>query len=203
MLGKKKEARIHSAQCCGFGWPRRWTCSTVSVDRLNYFWEIFALVFQSGQLEPSDLPYGGCLLLEHICILMGDERWTMPRLYESLYGTFVAGFSWTRISCDPSNFVHFRKKNWRRMVSGKIFGSAAVRMHDAKDEHLKFCFVSDTTVQRMTPTGMEGMEGMEWMEWNGMEKWTEGRNGMIWNGMEWNGRKGGGGKGEGRKEWNG
>ena len=86
----------------------------------------------------------GCLLLKHLYNL-GDETlasaWIMNPYMQYFCGRV---FFEHQFPCDPSNFVHFRKRIGEKGIE-KIF-SYSVRMHDAKTSTSNFV-LSDTTVQ--------------------------------------------------------
>ncbi|WP_139421420.1 transposase [Chryseobacterium mulctrae] len=86
----------------------------------------------------------GCLLLKHLYNL-GDETlekaWIMNPYMQYFCGRV---FFEHEFPCDPSNFVHFRKRIGEKGIE-KIF-AYSVRMHDAKTNTSNFV-LSDTTVQ--------------------------------------------------------
>ena len=91
----------------------------------------------------------GCLLLKHLYNL-GDETlasaWIMNPYMQHFCGRV---FFEHQFPCDPSNFVHFRKRIGEKGIE-KIF-SYSVRMHDAKTSTLNFV-LSDATVQENNTT---------------------------------------------------
>lgn len=91
----------------------------------------------------------GCLLLKHLYNL-GDETlasaWIMNPYMQYFCGRV---FFEHQFPCDPSNFVHFRKRIREKGIE-KIF-SYSVRMHDAKTSTSNFV-LSDTTVQENNTT---------------------------------------------------
>ena len=91
----------------------------------------------------------GCLLLKHLYNL-GDETlasaWIMNPYMQYFCGRV---FFEHQFPCDPSNFVHFRKRIGEKGIE-KIF-SYSVRMHDAKTSTSNFV-LSDTTVQENNTT---------------------------------------------------
>ena len=91
----------------------------------------------------------GCLLLKHLYNL-GDETlasaWIMNPYMQHFCGRV---FFEHEFPCDPSNFVHFRKRIGEKGIE-KIF-SYSVRMHDAKTSTSNFV-LSDTTVQENNTT---------------------------------------------------
>ena len=91
----------------------------------------------------------GCLLLKHLYNL-GDETlasaWIMNPYMQYFCGRV---FFEHQFPCDPSNFVHFRKRIGEKGIE-KIF-SYSVRMHDAKTKTSNFV-LSDTTVQENNTT---------------------------------------------------
>lgn len=86
----------------------------------------------------------GCLLLKHLYNL-GDETlekaWIMNPYMQHFCGRV---FFEHEFPCDPSNFVHFRKRIGEKGIE-KIF-AYSVRMHDSKTNTSNFV-LSDTTVQ--------------------------------------------------------
>ena len=91
----------------------------------------------------------GCLLLKHLYNL-GDETlastWIMNPYMQYFCGRV---FFEHKFLCDPSNFVHFRKRIGENGIE-KIF-AYSVRMHDAKTNTSNFV-LSDTTVQENNTT---------------------------------------------------
>ena len=91
----------------------------------------------------------GCLLLKHLYNL-GDETlaaaWIMNPYMQYFCGRV---FFEHRFPCDPSSFVHFRKRIGEAGI-GKIF-AYSVNMHDAKVNTSNFV-LSDTTVQENNTT---------------------------------------------------
>ncbi|MCU7694515.1 IS5 family transposase [Haoranjiania flava] len=91
----------------------------------------------------------GCLLLKHLYNL-GDETlastWIMNPYMQYFCGRV---FFEHKFPCDPSNFVHFRKRIGENGIE-KIFGYS-VKMHDAKTNTSNFV-LSDTTVQENNTT---------------------------------------------------
>ncbi len=91
----------------------------------------------------------GCLLLKHLYNL-GDETlekaWIMNPYMQNFCGRV---FFEHEFPCDPSNFVHFRKRIGEKGIT-KIF-SYSVRMHDAKTNTSNFV-LSDITVQENNTT---------------------------------------------------
>uniref|UniRef100_UPI0025D43339 IS5 family transposase n=1 Tax=uncultured Chryseobacterium sp. TaxID=259322 RepID=UPI0025D43339 len=91
----------------------------------------------------------GCLLLKHLYNL-GDETlasaWIMNPYMQYFCGRV---FFEHKFPCDPSNFVHFRKRIGKNGIE-KIF-SYSVSMHDAKTNISNFV-LSDTTVQENNTT---------------------------------------------------
>ncbi|WP_294321325.1 transposase, partial [uncultured Chryseobacterium sp.] len=91
----------------------------------------------------------GCLLLKHLYNL-GDETlasaWIMNPYMQYFCGRV---FFEHKFPCDPSNFVHFRKRIGKNGIE-KIF-SYSVSMHDAKTNTSNFV-LSDTTVQENNTT---------------------------------------------------
>ena len=91
----------------------------------------------------------GCLLLKHLYNL-GDETlasaWIMNPYMQYFCGRV---FFEHKFPCDPSNFVHFRKRIGEKGIE-KIF-AYSVKMHDAKVNTSNFV-LSDTTVQENNTT---------------------------------------------------
>lgn len=91
----------------------------------------------------------GCLLLKHLYNL-GDETlasaWIMNPYMQYFCGRI---FFEHKFPCDPSNFVHFRKRIGDKGIE-KIF-SYSVAMHDARMNTSTFV-LSDTTVQENNTT---------------------------------------------------
>lgn len=91
----------------------------------------------------------GCLLLKHLYNL-GDETlekaWIMNPYMQYFCGRI---FFEHEFPCDPSNFVHFRKRIGEQGIE-KIF-AYSVSMHDAKMNTSNFV-LSDTTVQENNTT---------------------------------------------------
>ena len=91
----------------------------------------------------------GCLLLKHLYNL-GDETlvgaWIMNPYMQYFCGRV---FFEHQFPCDPSSFVHFRKRIGEKGIE-KIF-AYSVRMHDAKVNTSNFV-LSDTTVQENNTT---------------------------------------------------
>lgn len=91
----------------------------------------------------------GCLLLKHLYNL-GDETlekaWIMNPYMQYFCGRF---FFEHQFPCDPSSFVHFRKRIGEKGIE-KIF-AYSVKMHDAKVNTSNFV-LSDTTVQENNTT---------------------------------------------------
>lgn len=91
----------------------------------------------------------GCLLLKHLYNL-GDETlekdWIMNPYMQYFCGRV---FFEHEFPCDPSNFVHFRKRIGEKGIE-KIF-AYSVQMHGAKTNTSNFV-LSDTTVQENNTT---------------------------------------------------
>ncbi|WP_228464877.1 transposase [Chryseobacterium antibioticum] len=91
----------------------------------------------------------GCLLLKHLYNL-GDETlekaWIMNPYMQYFCGMV---FFEHEFPCDPSNFVHFRKRIGEEGIE-KIF-AYSVRIHDTKMNTSNFV-LSDTTVQENNTT---------------------------------------------------
>jgi transposase, IS5 family len=111
----------------------------------NYFETEFSTLY-SKKGQPS-LPIRfmvGCLMLKHLYNL-GDETlaqaWIMNPYMQYFSGRV---FFEHQFPCDPSCFVHFRKRIAEEGIE-KIF-AYSVKMHDTKTTSSKFV-LSDTTVQ--------------------------------------------------------
>lgn len=116
----------------------------------NYFEEeFFPLYSKTGNPSHPIRFMVGCLLLKHLYNL-GDETlasaWIMNPYMQYFCGRV---FFEHQFPCDPSNFVHFRKRIGEKGIE-KIF-SYSVRMHDAKTSTSNFV-LSDTTVQENNTT---------------------------------------------------
>lgn len=91
----------------------------------------------------------GCLLLKHLYNL-GDETLEKAWIMNPYMQYFCARvFFEHEFPCDPSNFVHFRKRIGEKGIE-KIF-AYSVRMHNAKTNTSNFV-LSDTTVQENNTT---------------------------------------------------
>lgn len=111
----------------------------------NYFEKEFSPLYSKvGNLSHPIRFMVGCLLLKHLYNL-GDETlekaWIMNPYMQHFCGRV---FFEHEFPCDPSNFVHFRKRIGEKGIE-KIF-AYSVRMHDAKTNTSNFV-LSDTTVQ--------------------------------------------------------
>jgi len=116
----------------------------------DYFEKEFSPLY--SKLGNSSHPIGfmvGCLLLKHLYNL-GDETiekaWIMNPYMQYFCGRV---FFEHEFPCDPSNFVHFRKRIGEAGIE-KIF-AFSVRMHDSKMNTSNFV-LSDTTVQENNTT---------------------------------------------------
>jgi len=111
----------------------------------NYFEKEFSPLYSKvGNTSHPIRFMMGCLLLKHLYNL-GDETlekaWIMNPYMQHFCGRV---FFEHEFPCDPSNFVHFRKRIGEKGIE-KIF-AYSVRMHDAKTNTSNFV-LSDTTVQ--------------------------------------------------------
>lgn len=111
----------------------------------NYFEKEFSSLYSKVGNPSHPIRFMvGCLLLKHLYNL-GDETlekaWIMNPYMQHFCGR---GFFEHEFPCDPSNFVHFRKRIGEKGIE-KIF-AYSVRMHDAKTNTSNFV-LSDTTVQ--------------------------------------------------------
>ncbi|MDN5627578.1 MAG: IS5 family transposase [Weeksellaceae bacterium] len=116
----------------------------------NYFEEEFSPLYSKTDNPSHPIRFMvGCLLLKHLYNL-GDETlasaWIMNPYMQYFCGRV---FFEHQFPCDPSNFVHFRKRIGEKGIE-KIF-SYSVRMHDAKTSTSNFV-LSDTTVQENNTT---------------------------------------------------
>lgn len=116
----------------------------------NYFEEEFSPLYSKTGNPSHPIRFMvGCLLLKHLYNL-GDETlasaWIMNPYMQHFCGRV---FFEHQFPCDPSNFVHFRKRIGEKGIE-KIF-SYSVRMHDAKTSTSNFV-LSDTTVQENNTT---------------------------------------------------
>ena len=91
----------------------------------------------------------GCLLLKHLYNL-GDETlaqaWVMNPYMQYFCGSI---FFEHEFPCDPSNFVHFRKRIGEKGI-GQIF-AYSIRLHEPKENKTEYV-LSDTTVQENNTT---------------------------------------------------
>ena len=116
----------------------------------NYFEDEFSPLYSKTGNPSHPIRFMvGCLLLKHLYNL-GDETlasaWIMNPYMQHFCGRV---FFEHQFPCDPSNFVHFRKRIGEKGIE-KIF-SYSVRMHDAKTSTSNFV-LSDTTVQENNTT---------------------------------------------------
>lgn len=121
-------------------------------DRIDwsYFEKAFAPLYsKTGQPGMPIRLMVGCLLLKHLCNL-GDER--IPDAWESNpYMQYFCGeiFFQHKFPCDPSDFVHFRKRIGVEGIE-KIF-HYSVQLHAPGTKNCNFV-LSDTTVQENNTT---------------------------------------------------
>jgi transposase, IS5 family len=116
----------------------------------NYFEKEFSVLYSKvGNASHPIRFMVGCLLLKHLYNL-GDETlekaWIMNPYMQYFCGRV---FFEHEFPCDPSNFVHFRKRIGEKGIE-KIF-AYSVQMHDAKTNTSNFV-LSDTTVQENNTT---------------------------------------------------
>lgn len=116
----------------------------------NYFEKEFSPLYSNYGTPAHPIRFMvGCLLLKHLYNL-GDETleeaWVMNPYMQYFCGRV---FFEHQFPCDPSNFVHFRKRIGEEGLE-KIF-TYSVQMHDPKDKISKFV-LSDTTVQENNTT---------------------------------------------------
>ena len=116
----------------------------------NYFEKEFAPLYSKTGNPSHPIRFMvGCLLLKNLYNL-GDETlasaWIMNPYMQYFCGRV---FFEHQFPCDPSNFVHFRKRIGEKGIE-KIF-SYSVTMHDAKMNTSTFV-LSDTTVQENNTT---------------------------------------------------
>ncbi|HTO35872.1 MAG TPA: IS5 family transposase [Flavobacterium sp.] len=116
----------------------------------SYFEREFAPLYShTGQKSLPIRFMVGCLMLKNIYNL-GDER--VPEAWSSNpYMQYFCGevFFQHNFPCDPSAFVHFRKRIKEKGLE-KIF-SYSVHMHSSKDKTSSYV-LSDTTVQENNTT---------------------------------------------------
>lgn len=121
-------------------------------DKINwsYFEKEFASLYsRTGQPGMPIRFMVGCLILKHLYNL-GDEK--LPLAWESNpYMQYFCGevFFQHKFPCDPSDFVHFRKRIGEAGI-GKIF-CYSVQMHAPKARTSNYV-LSDTTVQENNTT---------------------------------------------------
>lgn len=111
----------------------------------NYFEQEFSPLYSKVGNPSHPIRFMvGCLLLKHLYNL-GDETlasaWIMNPYMQYFCGRI---FFEHEFPCDPSNFVHFRKRIGENGIE-KIF-AYSVTMHDSKTNTSHFV-LSDTTVQ--------------------------------------------------------
>lgn len=111
----------------------------------NYFEKEFSPLYSKVGNPSHPIRFMvGCLLLKHLYNL-GDETlekaWIMNPYMQHFCGRV---FFEHEFPCDPSNFVHFRKRIGDKGIE-KIFAYSVI-MHDAKTNTSNFV-LSDTTVQ--------------------------------------------------------
>ena len=116
----------------------------------NYFEKEFSPLYSKVGNPSHPIRFMvGCLLLKHLYNL-GDETlasaWIMNPYMQHFCGRV---FFEHEFPCDPSNFVHFRKRIGEKGIE-KIF-AYSVKMHDAKVNTSNFV-LSDTTVQENNTT---------------------------------------------------
>lgn len=116
----------------------------------NYFEKEFSVLYSKTGNPSHPIRFMvGCLLLKHLYNL-GDETlgkaWIMNPYMQYFCGRV---FFEHNLPCDPSNFVHFRKRIGEYGIE-KIF-AYSVTMHDAKMITSNFV-LSDTTVQENNTT---------------------------------------------------
>ncbi|MCQ4142627.1 IS5 family transposase [Chryseobacterium sp. EO14] len=116
----------------------------------NYFEQEFAPFYSHKGNSSHPIRFMvGCLLLKHLYNL-GDETlekaWIMNPYMQYFCGRV---FFEHKFPCDPSNFVHFRKRIGEKGIE-KIF-AYSVTIHDANTNTSNFV-LSDTTVQENNTT---------------------------------------------------
>lgn len=111
----------------------------------NYFEKEFSPLYSKVGNPSHPIRFMvGCLLLKHLYNLDDEtleKAWIMNPYMQHFCGRV---FFEHEFPCDPSNFVHFRKRIGEKGIE-KIF-AYSVRMHDAKTNTSNFV-LSDTTVQ--------------------------------------------------------
>ncbi len=147
MLGKnpKKQAELFRPMLVEFIDPNHELVLLAEKIDWNYFEEEFAPLYsQKGTMSHPIRFMVGCLLLKNLYNL-GDETlaqaWIMNPYMQYFCGRV---FFEHDFPCDPSNFVHFRKRIGEKGIE-KIFGYS-VKMHESKMTKSKYV-LSDTTVQ--------------------------------------------------------
>lgn len=116
----------------------------------DYFEKEFSLLYSKTGNPSHPIRFMvGCLLLKHLYNL-GDDTLALAWIMNP-YMQYFCGrvFFEHQFPCDPSNFVHFRKRIGEKGIE-KIF-SYSVKMHDAKTGTSNFV-LSDTTVQENNTT---------------------------------------------------
>lgn len=116
----------------------------------DYFEKEFAPLYSDKGSASHPIRFMvGCLLLKHLYNL-GDETLAVAWIANP-YMQYFCGrvFFEHEFPCDPSNFVHFRKRIDQEGIE-KIF-AYSVQMHDTKDKTSNFV-LSDTTVQENNTT---------------------------------------------------
>lgn len=111
----------------------------------NYFEKEFSPLYSKVGNPSHPIRFMvGCLLLKHLYNFDDEtleKAWIMNPYMQHFCGRV---FFEHEFPCDPSNFVHFRKRIGEKGIE-KIF-AYSVRMHDAKTNTSNFV-LSDTTVQ--------------------------------------------------------
>lgn len=152
MLGKnpQKQSELFRPMLVDFIDPRHELVLLSKKIDWSYFENEFSVLYSNKGTPSHPIRFMvGCLLLKHLYNL-GDETleqaWIMNPYMQYFCGRV---FFEHQLPCDPSNFVHFRKRIGEEGMK-KIF-SYSVQMHAPKDKTSKFV-LSDTTVQENNTT---------------------------------------------------
>ena len=152
MLGKnpQKQSELFRPMLTDFIDPKHELVLLAEKIDWNYFENEFSQLYSKiGNVSHPIRFMVGCMLLKHLYNL-GDETledaWVMNPYMQYFCGRV---FFEHEFPCDPSNFVHFRKRIGEQGIA-KIF-AYSVDMHQPKTKTSKFV-LSDTTVQENNTT---------------------------------------------------
>ena len=152
MLGKnpQKQSELFRPMLTDFIDPKHELVLLAEKIDWNYFENEFSQLYSKiGNVSHPIRFMVGCMLLKHLYNL-GDETledaWVMNPYMQYFCGRV---FFEHEFPCDPSNFVHFRKRIGQEGIA-KIF-AYSVDMHEPKVKTSKFV-LSDTTVQENNTT---------------------------------------------------